>query len=147
MPIEHTRSRVYWYHKDHGLLPRGDSPIPNHVQFVREHDALFDLPAGYVDETFKMDGEPIGTEGHAREAVLAMVMRKGWVRIREWPRSLAKMWYVQVHDVEQQREHLQMAMQYIADKVQQGDRFTLIDRNGQAEYGVRDLLGLLERRE
>ena len=73
MPLDHIRSRFYWYHNDHGLIPRGESLIPNHVQFVREHDALFGLPAGYVDETFKMHGEPNGTEGRAQRPCTARV--------------------------------------------------------------------------
>ena len=77
-------SNAYW------ISPRGqiiDVPT-RHITNVLENPKQFGLDKPYIVNLYKKHKEPMGLEGKAREEIMILLMKGGWLRVRrsvnEW---------------------------------------------------------------
>jgi hypothetical protein len=60
-----------------------------HVRLVLAHPSSFGFTDTELHRLYGQYREPVGFEGHAREAILADAMRRGWIRVRYHARRFA----------------------------------------------------------
>ena len=53
-----------------------------HIRYVVENPAEFGLSTEQVRDIFAKHNEGVGSEGHARDEIVAMLVTNGWIRIR-----------------------------------------------------------------
>ena len=77
------------------ISPNGDliRVSDRHIRDVVAYPEKFGLTREYVEDIHKKHGEKLGSEGNAREEILTNLVKKGWIRIREYAN---KYWSVQV---------------------------------------------------
>lgn len=56
----------------------------NHVNDIILNPDKFEITKSVVSGLYQKHNEPVGVEGRAREDLIALVLRKGWVRIRKY---------------------------------------------------------------
>lgn len=56
----------------------------NHVSDIISNPDKFGITKDVVSGLYQKHNEPVGKEGQAREDLIALVLRKGWVRIRNY---------------------------------------------------------------
>lgn len=54
----------------------------NHMSSIIDEPELFGVTRKLISETFKRYKEKTGTEGKARDYIMKVVMKQGWIRIR-----------------------------------------------------------------
>lgn len=84
---------AFWMSHDGTLYPVESS----HIAMVIARPGMFGISLEYIEYIFNYFGEEMGTEGRARQCIILELVRKGWVRIRHYPRQ--GYWTVNVHSV------------------------------------------------
>lgn len=69
----------YWISPDGKIVA-----VPLHITAIIDNPQMFGYTEEQLREEFEKHGEPYGSEGKAREKILRDVMRRGWIRLREW---------------------------------------------------------------
>ncbi len=55
-----------------------------HINAVLDHPEVFGFKREELEEIYRQEGEPLGLEGRARERIMAMAVKKGWIRVRRY---------------------------------------------------------------
>lgn len=86
-------SHAYW------LSPKGKIYNVNmkHIDFVRDNLELFKLTLQKYQEYYKKYKEPFGFEGKGREEMFIDIMKRGWIRIRDYQN---KGWSVEIWEMD-----------------------------------------------
>jgi hypothetical protein len=71
------------------ISPRGClQPVYNtHIGEVIKDPGLFGLKADYILSEYNKENESLGIEGRARRTSILLLIRRGWIRIRRYPRK------------------------------------------------------------
>jgi len=81
--VKFVDSQAYW------ISPSGEitSVGLKHINEIIDNPEAFGLTKEFVKETYAKFGEKMNTEGKAREEIMALLMKQGWIRIRYQPRQ------------------------------------------------------------
>lgn len=86
-----ARSTLYW------ISPRGkifkDSNT-THIRQVVANPKVFGVDKDWIESIYKKHNEPIGTEGDAREEILMVLFKKGYIRVRLY---INKFWSITLY--------------------------------------------------
>lgn len=76
------------------ISPQGKTiEVPGlHITSVYQDPGAFGITKEFVDQQYKWFNEPTGTEGKARDEILAKVLEKGWIRVRT---NINRIWTMQ----------------------------------------------------
>lgn len=74
---------AYWISPDYELIP---VPV-HHANVVIENPDKFGLTREYIEKLYEKHSEGLGSEGYAREELTVEVIKKGWARLRYYPRQ------------------------------------------------------------
>ncbi len=68
------------------ISPAGELlEVPDrHILMVLAEPRSFGTTRAWVEKVYKRHGEPLGIERNARRKILLHVMKKDWIRIREY---------------------------------------------------------------
>lgn len=73
-------SNFYW------ITPRGEiidgNGYKNHIDYVIAHPEQFRFTKEQIEELYVKHNEPMGLEGQARNEIMSMLYRMGFVRVR-----------------------------------------------------------------
>jgi len=72
--------------------------VTTHIAFMIEKPELFNLTAKEINEIFAKYGEKLNIEGKAREELIRMVSKEGWIRIRHYQKP-ENYWSIQCDDI------------------------------------------------
>ena len=73
----------YWV-KDQTVYDVSES---SHIAFLHDHASLFSISLEQIKEIYSNCGEPFGSDGgKAREQIIRMATRSGWIRVRRYER-------------------------------------------------------------
>jgi hypothetical protein len=84
--------KAFWISPDGRVMDVG----VNHIAAVIRDPKTFKLTTSRIATIYTKHKEPIGHEGNAREEIITALLKKGWIRIREYPN---KHWSVQFPSV------------------------------------------------
>jgi hypothetical protein len=85
--------RAFWISPEGAILP-----VPlSHIASVIRAPEVFGLTREYLEDAYRKHKEPLGLEGKARGEIIAGLICKGWIRIREYREYLS----VQVFDLDE----------------------------------------------
>ena len=68
----------------------------NHIAAVIRDPKTFNVTKNRIEKAYAKHKEPIGSEGNAREEIITAILKKGWIRIREYPN---RYWSIQFPSV------------------------------------------------
>jgi len=69
----------------------------NHIAFIISNPELFGLTREEIEKIYAEHGERVGQEANAREYIIKMVAKSGWVRVRHYVRG-NDYWSIQTDD-------------------------------------------------
>lgn len=95
----------YWF-KEGTFL---DLDTKKHIDFINSEPGRFGLSRFTINETYKKHQEKIPSEGKAREDLIIMAMKNGWVRIRHYLRP-KDYWSIQCYDFQHRREDVKIVL-------------------------------------
>lgn len=146
MKILEGKSEFYWFHLRHGLLLADGAA--NHVQYVEAHSEIFGISAREIVLIYHSYGEPVGTEGKARQVIIDAVLKKGFLRARHWSQGLQREWYIEVRSAREQKRLIRRFLDSVSDSLRPEDEVHLLDnQSDQTIMTMRELLQLVEQRE
>lgn len=125
--IESAQTSFFWA-SPAGELHVAKAGSANHIQHVLEDPSLFGFSQSLVLAVYAKYEEPVGSEGRARDEILALVLRDGWVRIRSWQEGARKRWYFEVSNIEHQRTNLKRAIEAVLYHMDKRDRIIIADK-------------------
>ena len=75
------RGTGYW------ISPSGEviRVLDIHISTITRHPDKFGFTSDELSKFYEDAGEPVGSEGKAREKIMLSAMQSGWIRVREWP--------------------------------------------------------------
>ncbi|GHV76985.1 hypothetical protein AGMMS49942_18060 [Spirochaetia bacterium] len=76
-------SPAWWISPQGKVLPIGHGET--HIQKVIENPVVFGFTTKQIEDIYHSYGEAVGTEKKAREEIIADILDKGWIRIRNNP--------------------------------------------------------------
>ncbi len=74
-----------------------------HIRAVITSPEVFGLSRNYIESTYIKHGEKTGIEGNARDEILRIVLRNGWIRLR---RHTNRYWAIQTGTVTDEKKRL-----------------------------------------
>ena len=77
------KADAYWISPSSDIIP----VKTNHIGKVIETPEKFGLTIEEIMNFYKAANEPLGLEGVARKKIILSLIRKGWIRIRNYPRK------------------------------------------------------------
>jgi len=63
-----------------------------HIHYIIKHPSTFGLSKEIVNGIYELNNEKLGTEGKSRQTILNLVLKNGWIRIRNTNIS----WFVEI---------------------------------------------------
>lgn len=75
---------AYWISPQNEIIPLNGQAGANHIAVVFNNPEMFGLTEDYLKEVYEKHGEPLRSEGKAREEIILDLVKKGWVRIRRY---------------------------------------------------------------
>ena len=77
------------------ISPKGEilSVGTKHIDMIINSPETFGLTKEQIQQVFQKHNEPMGSEGNAREELMADLLKQGWIRIRKYRRP--DFWSVQ----------------------------------------------------
>jgi hypothetical protein len=67
------------------ISPEGDIiKVSRHIDTIVKDPEIFGFTKEQLEDEFKKQNEPFGSEGNARENIIKEVYRRGWIRVREY---------------------------------------------------------------
>lgn len=69
-----------------------------HIKTVISHPDKFGMTRAGIENIYRKYREPLGLEGYAREEILSVLIRRGWIRIRHY----RGYWSVQIDKMTQE---------------------------------------------
>jgi len=95
---EASSGNGYWVHGNNIY----DMTTDIHLDFIRDNSDLFNISKEEMDAIYAKYGERLGSEGKAREEIIKLVAKDGWVRVRHY--SKPDYWSIQCDSIKR-REH------------------------------------------
>jgi hypothetical protein len=83
------KADAYWISPTGKVLPVGTL----HIDEVIINPVAYSFSREEIEKIYEKYGEPIGLEGKAREEIMRMLLKRGWIRIRYIPRN--DLWSIQ----------------------------------------------------
>lgn len=120
----------FWIAPDGTTIGTGGKHIDTIIQNPEKFGLTLDRIRGYYEK----HGEPLGVEGKAREEIIGMVLRQGWIRIREYRNR----WSMTVHRLDQKTR---MSISKFADLFVNGKLYNRRLRDKYAEVSIVPLAG------
>lgn len=114
----------------------------NHIGAVIRDPGIFGLTAEYIVTEYARENEQIGIEGHARRRIILDLVRRGWIRVRRFPRTGS--WTVNVRclgEVERRNLH-GWAAQMLDAGISRHDVVGIDFPDGIMEYDLGDIMKL-----
>jgi len=68
----------------------------SHIAEIIKDPAPFGLSKDEIYAEYRQCGEPVGIEGKAREKIIKVLIKGGWIRIRHYPRDASKTWRINI---------------------------------------------------
>lgn len=120
-----------------------------HIIRIVTHPQDYGLTKSYIVKVHSRYHEPIGSEGNAREEIMASLINQGWIRAR-YVRSAAS-WTVQVRGRQDFGRIRKLAAYLLKSGASQFDQVVILDLGGFRLDGGEDTLaeveaGALERK-
>jgi hypothetical protein len=69
---------AYWMSPDNKIMEVSD----RHITLIVTEPETFGLTKAFIAKVHKKHGEPVGSEGYAREEIMAALIANGWLRAR-----------------------------------------------------------------
>ena len=71
------------------IAPSGDiiELDTSHIDLIIQHPEKFLMTKQDIEKLYRKYDEPLGTEGKAREEILAGLIKQGWIRLRHIPKT------------------------------------------------------------
>lgn len=95
MEIRIPRAEGYWIHRQ-GMVITLCGNI-KHIDIVIGFPSLFGYTMDEIIKAHREAREPIGHEGRAREKIIKDCIKRGWIRVRRYPK--AGSWTVNVPEI------------------------------------------------
>lgn len=79
------------------ISPRGeliDCGSRKHIDMIVTYPDKFGLTKQFIDDKYDEYGEKVGIEGKARNDIMVLLIKQGWVRIRRYPN---KFWIIDLY--------------------------------------------------
>lgn len=70
---------AYWVDRNGKIVKLRE---PTHILQIMDHPNKFGITKAYIEGVYKKHGEPLGSEGDAREEIILKVLESGFIRIR-----------------------------------------------------------------
>lgn len=91
----------YWFSNRGSFIPLpGDR---KHIDEVISDPPLFGLTMESLSGLYEEEDEPMGIEGRARKRIILDCVKRGWIRIRRYPRE--GRWTVNVYELTDRNRH------------------------------------------
>ncbi len=74
---------AFWISPDGRFIP----VIDNHIGAVIRDPNIFGLTTDDIEAEYAKENEQIGIEGRARRRIILDLVRRGWIRVRRFPRT------------------------------------------------------------
>ena len=122
--MNYRASDAYW------MLPDGsiEEVTQRHITDIVTDPQAFGLTRQYIEKVYHLHKEPIGSEGNAREEIMAALIAKGWVRVR-YVRGAAS-WTFQVSGKEDLPKVKKMSKYLLKHGANEWDQAVIIDLSG-----------------
>lgn len=82
-----------------------------HIRFILDNPELFDTEKSNLISIYKKYGEKIGQEGKAREEIIKMVSKDGWIRVRHY-QTPKNYWTIQVDNYRKRKRSISSFIDY-----------------------------------
>lgn len=83
----------YW------VSPKGEAiQIVTHIDAVTRHPEKFGYTKEDLEAVYARYGEPFGSERNARQEIIWVLVLKGWIRIRHYPKGFGQGYTVNVRE-------------------------------------------------
>ena len=76
-------TEAYFISFDGEIIP----VVQSHILRIIDNPALFGLTREYIEGVFTKFNEPLGVEGQARAEIISLLLGRGWIRLRYFPRQ------------------------------------------------------------
>jgi len=131
-------NEAFWISPDGKLLPVFD----NHIRAVIKDPNIFGLTTNDIEAEYAKENEQIGIEGRARRSIILELVRRGWIRVRRFPRTGS--WTVNVRCLgEAERRNLHgWAAQMLDTGISRHDIVRIDLPDGIMEYELGDIMKL-----
>ncbi len=129
---------AFWISQDGRLIP----VIDNHIGAVIRDPNIFGLTTDDIEAEYARENEQIGIEGHARRRIILDLVRRGWIRVRRFPRTGS--WTVNVRSLgEVERRNLHgWAARMLDAEISRHDVVRIDLPDGIMEYELGDIMKL-----
>lgn len=87
-----------------------------HIRFILDNPELFDMEKSDLITIYKKYGEKIGQEGKAREEIIKMVAKDGWIRVRHY-QTPKDYWTIQVDNYRKRKRSIKSFIDYAFSKL------------------------------
>jgi hypothetical protein len=108
---ENGANKAFWF-KNGNLLEVDE----NHIKEVIENPELFGITKEEIEEIYRKYNEPIGLEGKAREEIIRLTSKSGWIRIRHY-RTPNDYWSIQFNTWIQARKQVKKFVEYALENL------------------------------
>lgn len=107
-----------------------------HIKDICSNPEIFGFTKKQLEEIFNKYNEDWGYEGKAREEIMVIAMKNGWVRIRQRSSKIGYQWMLQYDNFSNRLKTLkEIVSKLLLDKkvMRKYDRLTLMDLNGNID--------------
>jgi hypothetical protein len=132
-----TDMEAYW------ISPKGEViPIQGgktHIELILTDPKVFGLKHSKVEAIYESENEEMGTEGKARDKIVGSLIKKGWIRIRQYAGRLC---YFSVDVNKMDKRVKNILRKFAGDMISIGyDHYDMqIDVNGvEVEYPIKQV--------
>lgn len=91
----------YWLNNDGVCIPLHGNR--KHIDEIISNPPLFGLTIESVSRIYAEENEPLGIEGRARKRIILDCVKRGWIRVRRYPREGS--WTVNVYELNDRNRH------------------------------------------
>jgi len=134
---EFTKNCSFWV-KGRQIIPLDEI---KHIDYVLQNPNLFPISKMEIETIYKKYNEPIGFEGRARDEIIKIVAKDGWIRIRHYMKHL-DYWSIQCDIYRKRKEAILNFIDYAIDKnyMNYRDAVTILSYNTDEviSYSFRD---------
>jgi hypothetical protein len=118
------------------ISPRGElvstGAGSKHINMILKNPKKFGLTKEFIEDTYEKYDEPFGLEGKARNEILILLIKQGWIRIRLYPN---KFWTVNIPRMNKKmKDYLQSWADKMINKFN-ADKFMMVRIMDTGNYG------------
>lgn len=130
------KAEAYWINPNGQFMAVDTS----HIQKVIENPEEFELSHSEIQGIYNEELEELGIEGKARERIIIMLIQKGWIRIRQYPKRSS--WTVNINEMNKHVIYIlkSWANEIINAGVSCNDEVIIDSPNGRVSFSMSDIL-------